>query len=74
MIIPNIIHQWRLIICVAINNSSKKTVGGSCCSAHQAEHICLSPQWISFVHRKCQTRAGVSGDINKSFECITIYD
>ena len=29
---------------------------------------------VSCVHCKCQTRAGVSGDINKSFECVTITD
>ena len=29
---------------------------------------------VSCVHRKCQTRAGVSGDINKSFECVTLTD
>ena len=43
-------------------------------SAHQAvgrfaeHHIDM----VSCVHRKCQTRAGVSRDINKSFECVTI--
>ena len=29
---------------------------------------------VSCDHCKCQTRAGVSGDVNKSFECFTITD
>ena len=29
---------------------------------------------VSCVHRKCQTRAGVSGDVNKTRECVTITD
>ena len=29
---------------------------------------------VSCVHRKCHTRAGVSGDINKTLECVTITD
>ena len=29
---------------------------------------------VSCVHRKYQTRAGVSGDINKTLECVTITD
>ena len=29
---------------------------------------------VSCVHRKCQTLAGVSGDVNKTFECVTITD
>ena len=32
------------------------------------DHIDL----VSCVHCKCHTRAGVSGHINKSFECVTI--
>ena len=31
-------------------------------------------EMVSCVHRKCQTRADVSGHINKSFECVTITD
>ena len=64
------------MICITIDNGSNNTVGGSCQSAHQAKsrftvhHIDM----VSCVHRKCQTRAGVSGDINKSFECVTITD
>ena len=27
---------------------------------------------VSCVHRKCQTLAGVSGDVNKTVECVTI--
>ena len=29
---------------------------------------------VSCVHRKCQTRAGVSGDVSKTLECATITD
>ena len=29
---------------------------------------------ISCVHRKCQTRAGVSVDVNKTIEYVTISD
>ena len=71
-----LIHQCRLLICITIANGSNNTVGGSCCSAQQAvsrfaeHHIDM----VSCVHRKCQTRAGVSGDINQSFECVTITD
>ena len=48
-----------------LTNGSDNTVGGSYYSAHQAvgkfaeHHIDM----VSCVHRKCQTRAGVSGDI-----------
>ena len=60
------------MICVTIDNGSNNTVGGSRHSAHQAEgrfeehHINM----VFCVHRKCQTRAGVLGGINKSFECV----
>ena len=52
------------------------TVGGSYYSAHKAvdkfaeHHIYM----VSYVHRKCQTRAGVSGDVNKALECVTLTD
>ena len=71
-----LICQWRLLIGITIDKGSNNTVGGSCYSAHQpvsrfAEHHI---DMVSFAHRKCQTRAGVSGDINKSFECATLTD
>ena len=56
----------------SVDNGSDNTVGGSYYSAHQAvikfseHHIDM----VSCVHRKCQTRAGVSGDV----ECVTITD
>ena len=56
-----LIHQWKRLICITIDNGSNNTVGGSCYSAHQAvrrfaeHHIDM----VSCVHRKCQTRAGV---------------
>ena len=46
-------------ICIAVDNGSNNTVGGSYYSAHQAvgkfpgHHIDM----VSYVHRKCQTRA-----------------
>ena len=64
------------MIYIAIDNGSDNTVGGSYYSAHQAvgefaeHHIDI----FSCVHRKCQTRAGVSGDVNKTLECVTIID
>ena len=65
------------MICIAIDNGSDNTVGGSYDSVHQAvgkfaeHHIDI----VSCVHRKCQTRAGVSGDVNnKTLECVTITD
>ena len=64
------------MICIAIDNGSDNAVGGSCYSAQQTvgkfveHHIDM----VSCVHRKCQTRAGVSGDVNKTLECVTITD
>ena len=64
------------MICITIDNGRDNTVGGSYNSAHQAvgkfveHHIDM----VSCVHRKCHTRAGVSGDINKTLECVTITD
>ena len=64
------------MICIAIDNGSNNTVGGSCYSSHQAvtkfaeHHIDM----VSCIHRKCQTRAGVSGDVNKTLECVTKTD
>ena len=64
------------MICIAFENGSDNTVGGSCYSAHQAvgkfaeHHIDM----VSCVHSKCQTRAGVSGDVNNTLECVTITD
>ena len=62
------------MIWIAIDNGSNNTVGGSYYFARQAvgkfayHHIDM----VSCVHRKRQTRAGVSGDINKTLECVTI--
>ena len=64
------------MICIAIDNGSDNTVGESYYSAYQAvgkfeeHHIDM----VSCVHRKYQTRAGVSGDVNKMLECVTITD
>ena len=64
------------MICIAIDNSSSNTVGGSYYSAHQAvgkfveHHIDM----VSCVHHKCQIRAGVSGDVDKRLACVTITD
>ena len=59
------------MIITAIDNGSYNTVGGS---THQAvgkfaEHYI---DIVSCIHRKCQTRAGVSGD--QALEFITITD
>ena len=64
------------MICIAIDNGSDNTVGGSYYSGNQAvgkfaeHHLDM----VSCVHRKCQTRAGVSEDVDKSLECVTITD
>ena len=63
-------------MCITIDNGSNNTVGGSYYSAHQAvgkfaeHHIYM----VSCVDRKCKTRAGVSGDVNKTLECFTKAD
>ena len=54
-----------------IDNGRHNTVGGGCYSAYQAvskfaEH--------NIDSRKCQTRAGVSGDVYKMLECVTKTD
>ena len=61
------------MISTAINNGRNNTVGRGCYSAHQAaskfaEH---NIDMVSWVDRKCQTRAGVSGDVYKTLECVT---
>ena len=71
-IVYHSIHQWRMLIYITIVNGSNNTVWGSGYSAHKAvgrfaEHDIYM---VSCVHRKCQTRAGVSEDINKLFECV----
>ena len=59
-----------------LDNGSNNAVEGSCYSAHQAvsrfveDHLVM----VSCDYRKCQARAGISGDIYKSFECVTITD
>ena len=64
------------MISIAIDNRSNNTVGESYSSTHQAvgkfaeHHIDMA----SYVHRKCNTRAGVSGDVSKTLECISITD
>ena len=64
------------MICITFDNGSNNTVGGGCYSAHQAlsrfeeHHIDM----INCIRLKCQSWDGVSGDINKPFECITITD
>ena len=55
---------------------SNNTIRRGYYSAHQAvgkfaeRHIDV----VSCIHRKCQTRAGVSGDVDKELECVTITD
>ena len=64
------------MICIAIDNGSDNTVGGSNDSALQAVGKFAKPliDLVSCVHRKCQTRAGVFWDVNKTLECVTITD
>ena len=64
------------MICITIDNGTNNTIGRSCYSSHQAlskfaeHHIDM----VSCVHRKCQTRAGVSGDVHKTLACVTKID
>ena len=76
MFFLSLVHQRRLQMCITIGNAKNNTVGGSCYSAHQAVSKFAEHQidMASCVHRKCPTRAGVSGDVNKTFECVTITD
>ena len=64
------------MISIAIDNGRHNTVGGCCYSAHHpvskfAEH---NIDMVSWVRRKCQTRAGVYGDVYKTLECVTKTD
>ena len=61
--------QWQWQYCwkkLLLCSSSCKQI----CGTPHCYHIDM----VSCAHRKCQTRAGVSGDVNKSFECVTITD
>ena len=51
-------------------------VGGSGYPAHQAASRFVEDHndMVSYVDRKCPTRAGVCGRMTKSFECVTIPD
>ena len=59
--------QWQWQYCWGNYYSAHQAVGKFKFTEH---HIDM----VSCVHRKCQTRAGVSGDINKMLECVTITD
>ena len=64
------------MICIAIDNGRDNTVEGSSYSSHKAvnkfaEH---NIDMVSCVHRKYQTRAGVSWDVNKTLDCVTKTD
>ena len=64
------------MICIAIDNGSDNTVVGSYYPANQAvgkfaKHLI---DRVSCIHHKYQTLAGVSGDVNKTVECVTITD
>ena len=58
------------MICITIDNGSNNTeLQAATRSVHQAVSRITEHRidMVSCFHRKCQTRAGVSGDINKSF-------
>ena len=80
MVIHHTLTYWGIIlsmmICITIDNGSDNTVGGIDYSAHQsvgkfAEH---HSDIVSCVQRKCQTRAGISGDVNKTLESVIITE
>ena len=62
------------MICIAIDNGSDNTVGGNYYSQAVGEFAEHHIGMVSCVHRKFQTRAGVSEDFNKTLECVTITD
>ena len=62
------------MICIAIDNGSNNTVGGSCYSVHQAVNKFAVNKWSVKFIANARTRAGVSGDINKTLECVTKTD
>ena len=64
------------MISIAIDNGRHNTVGGGCHSVHQAESKFAEHNIdnISWVSRKCKTRAGVSEDVYKTLECVTKTD
>ena len=61
---------------IAIDYGRNNTVGGGCYSAHQAVSKFAEDNidMVSFVYRKCQTRADVSGDVYKTLEYVTKTD
>ena len=64
------------MISIAIDNGRNNTVGGGSYSAHQAvsKFVEHNIDMVSWVHCKCQTQAGVSGDVYKTLECVTKTD
>ena len=54
------------MISIAIDNGRNNTVGGACYSAHQAVSKFADPTLIWPVEFIAKTRAGVSGDVNKT--------
>ena len=64
------------MICIAIDNSSSNTVGGSYYSAHQVvgKFVECHIYMVRCIHSKCQTRAGISGDVNKTLKCVSPND
>ena len=64
------------MISIAIDNGRNYTVGEGCYSAHQAvsKFAEFNNDMVRAVSRKCQTRAGVSGDVYKTLECVTTTD
>ena len=63
------------MICIAIDNGSDNTVGGSCYSAHQAVRKFAEHRidMVSCGHRKCLSRAGVSRDISRSGVVVVVH-
>ena len=60
------------MICIAIDNDSNSTVGGSCYSSHQAVGK-FAEHHIDMVSGNGRLEL-VSEDVNKTLECITITD
>ena len=82
MIIPKHITYSPTCLTVQTDNKHRywqwqtQYCWGGCYSAHQAvrkfaEHNINMVSWVS---RKCQTQAGVSGNVYKTLECVTKTD
>ena len=60
------------MISIAIDNGRNNTVFGGCYSPHQAVSKFAEHNIVEFIAN--DSRAGVSGDVYKTLECVTKTD